>query len=98
MSYSDRDDDPDRLSEESSNSIWKRGLIMLLFMLAFGLAQSVLFFVAVVQFLWMLFRSERNVFLAQFGYSIGLWMAETAAFLSGDTGQKPFPWKPWPEI
>jgi hypothetical protein len=43
-------------------------------------------------------KGERNVFLAQLGYALSLWMADAARFLSGDSEDKPFPWKPWPEV
>jgi hypothetical protein len=98
MSYPYPDDDRAEASEGGREAIWKRGLIMLLFMMGFGLAQSVLFAIAVVQFFWMLIKRERNIFLADFGHSLALWLAETAWFLSADTEEKPFPWKPWPAM
>ena len=36
-------------------SIWMRGLFMLIFAVFFGLAETVLLAIAVVQFLWMIF-------------------------------------------
>lgn len=97
MSYSYRNNGDDDLPGTQPDAIWKRGLIALLFMLLFSLAQTVLYAVAIIQFLWMLIREERNTLLAQFGYSLSVWLAETARFLSGDIDEKPFPWKPWPE-
>jgi len=98
MSYSYRDDRDQNLCGETSNPLWKRGGVLVLFMIGFGLAQSVLFFVAIVQFVWMIANGERNAFLAQLGYALSLWMADAARFLSGDSEEKPFPWKPWPEV
>lgn len=97
MSYPHSDEDHESSSVSRSENIWMRGLVMLVFMACFGVAQSLLFFLAVVQFIWMLIKSERNGFLAQFGHSLGAWLAETAQFLSGDTDEKPFPWRSWPE-
>jgi hypothetical protein len=97
MSHPYGDKDQDQLAQPDRSSVWKRGLIMLLLMFCFGIAQSVLYAIAVAQFLWMLIIGERNVPLAQFGGSLGLWLAETARFLSGDTEEKPFPWRPWPQ-
>jgi hypothetical protein len=96
MSYSRENQERDRAAQPDATGIWMRGLIMLVIMFAVGLAQSVLFAVAVVQFLWMLIARERNGFLVNFGRSLGLWLAEAAWFLSGDTDEKPFPWKSWP--
>lgn len=98
MSYSYRDDRDQNLYGETSNLLWKRGGVLVLFMIGFGLAQSVLFFVAIVQFVWMIANGERNAFLAQLGYALSLWMADAARLLSGDSEEKPFPWKPWPEV
>lgn len=98
MSSSYEDDHHASTSDHGSTSIWRRGLSMLLLMCAFWLGQSVLFAVAVVQFLWMLIKRERNMFLADFGHSLALWLAETAWFLSADTEEKPFPWKAWPKM
>lgn len=98
MSYSYPGNDRAEASEDKSAPVWKRGLIMLLFMMGFGLGQSVLFAIAIVQFLWMLIKRERNIFLADFGHSLALWLAETAWLLCADTEEKPFPWKPWPSM
>ncbi len=79
-----------------TNEIWKRGLLMLLFALAFAAAQMVLNAVTVIQFIWLLAKRERNGQLAVFGKSLGLWLSEAAAFMSGATDDKPFPWRAWP--
>ena len=98
MSYSYRDDRDHSVYGETSNPLWKRGGVLLLFMIGFGLAQSVLFFIAIAQFFWTAAKGGRNAFLAQFGYALSLWMADAARFLSGDSEEKPFPWKPWPDV
>jgi len=41
-----------------SKDVWKRGLFMLLFAIAFGIGQAVLNAIAIVQFLWLLFTRE----------------------------------------
>ena len=98
MSYSYRDDREHGLYGETATPIWRRGAVLALFMFGFCLAQSLLFFVALVQFIWTLANGERNAFLAQLGYALSLWMADAARFLTGDSEEKPFPWKPWPEV
>ena len=90
------DDNRDSPARPFSANVWKRGLIMLLIIFCFGVAHSVLYAIAIAQFLWMLITGERNDFLAQFGRSLGLWLAQSARFLSGDTEERPFPWGPWP--
>jgi hypothetical protein len=97
MSYPYGDKNQDQVAQSDGSRVWKRSLITLLLMFCFGIAQSVLYAIAVVQFLWMLIIGERNIILAQFGRSLGLWLAEAAWFLCGDTEEKPFPWRPWPQ-
>jgi hypothetical protein len=85
-------------SEDRSarGAVWMRGLFMLLLMLAFGVGQGLLWLVAIVQFLWLLFTEEPNAFLARFGGSLSLWLAETARFVTCASEAKPFPWSAWP--
>ena len=97
MSHPYDDKDQADLAQSSASNVWKRGAIMLLFLVCFSVAHWVLYVLTVVQFLWMLIGGERNAFLASFGRSLGLWLAETAWFLSGDTEERPFPWRPWPQ-
>ena len=88
------DIEPAKVSE--SNEIWKRGLFMLLCVFAFGVGQTLLILLAVVQFVWLLFSKQPNPNLVRFGKSLSVWLADTARFLSCDTDQKPFPWSSWP--
>lgn len=77
-------------------NVWKRGLIMLLFAIAFQIAQFVLNLLAVVQFLWLLFTGGHNAFVQDFGASLSIWIGDTVRFLTGVTEEKPFPWRDWP--
>ncbi len=89
---------PDTLNvAQDKKDIWKRGLIMLLFVIAFGLGQSLLYLVAVAQFIWLIAKHAPNQLLAEFGNSLARWLAGTARFLSCATDDKPFPWAPWPK-
>ena len=80
-----------------SQEIWKRGLFMLLFAIAFGFGQSLLGVLAVVQFLWLLFAGEPNRILQRFGRSLSAWFGETARFMSCASDERPFPWRAWPD-
>jgi hypothetical protein len=81
----------------ASADIWKRGLLMLLFIVAFAVAHALLNLLAVVQFFWLLFAKESNQFLLRFGKSLATWFADVTRFLSCATDEKPFPWKDWPD-
>lgn len=76
---------------------WFRGLMMLLLIVGFGVAQSLLYLTAFIQFFWLLFAKEHNSMLAQFGKSLAKWLSEIALFLSCASDKKPFPWSAWPK-
>ena len=79
-----------------SKEVWKRGLIMLLLAIAFGLAQMVLNAIAFVQFFWLLFTRQPNTYLTRFGSSLALWLGDVARFQTCAADDKPFPWRDWP--
>ena len=82
---------------EAPPGIWMRGLWMLILAIMFGIAETILAISALVQFLWMLFSREKNQLLVDFGGDLGLWMKDVAAFQTGLSEEKPFPWKRWGE-
>ncbi len=87
------EDEPDAFA--APENIWMRGLQMLLFAILFGLAETILAVVALVQFLWMLFTRSRNELLVEFGHDLGNWTKDVARFQSGASDDKPFPWRKW---
>ena len=97
MSYSQENEEQAKLARPQSREVWMRGLVMLVIAFCLGIGQSLLFALALVQFVWMAIKGERNMFIADFGRSLGLWQAECAWFLSGDSEDRPFPWRPWPK-
>lgn len=76
--------------------IWKRGLLMLVFLICFVIGHTLVNVIAVVQFIWLAVYMERNEALARFGAALGLWLADAARYLSVATEDKPFPWAAWP--
>lgn len=76
-------------------SIWMRGILMLVFVFFFGVAEMMLFFSVILQFLWMLFRKTPNQTIASFGKSLAKWLPKVARFQTGATEDLPFPWGPW---
>ncbi|MCX7645048.1 MAG: DUF4389 domain-containing protein [Rhodobacteraceae bacterium] len=75
-------------------SPWLRGLWMLFFALLFGVAQSILGLAALVQFLWLVIRREKNPQIAAFGEGLARWLHDAARFLAGASDDKPFPFRP----
>ncbi|WP_162653381.1 DUF4389 domain-containing protein [Lentilitoribacter sp. Alg239-R112] len=76
-------------------TIWIRGLLVIVFLLLFGFAETILFFSAAIQFIWMLIRGKRNEHIAEFGTDLGNWLAAVARFQSGASEELPFPWEKW---
>jgi hypothetical protein len=87
----------EKQQDADKRGVWKRGLFMLLFAVAFGIAQALLNLLAIVQFLWLLSTNGPNQFLLRFGRSLSVWFADAARFLSCATDEMPFPWKSWPD-
>lgn len=86
--------EPAQPSDDSGKSrIWIRGLQVIILAVLFGVAETILFIMAVLQFGWMLFTGKRNEAIAGFGTKLGRWLADVAAFQTGATEDKPFPWR-----
>lgn len=80
---------------EPQASIWKRGLMMLLIAILVWVAQTVLQFLTLVQFILMLVdKGKPNAQIASFGKSLGGWLAKAARFQTAESEEKPWPWTP----
>ncbi|OGS95371.1 MAG: lipase [Gallionellales bacterium RIFCSPLOWO2_02_FULL_57_47] len=80
----------------SKRNIWVRGLFMLLMALVLHAAGTVLFIIALVQFLIMLMNDQPNARLASFGRSLARYFQQIVNFLSFATEDIPFPFNDWP--
>ena len=87
MSDIDREDDWVR-----RDAIWQRVLFVIVFLILFAIAETLLWLVAVAQALWMIFYGRPNHKVSEFGARLGVWMKRVALYLSGTTDDKPFPW------
>jgi hypothetical protein len=79
-----------------ANNIWTRGLFMVLLGLFYSLSGTVLFVVAVLQFIFVLIGSGPNARLRSFGHHLGMYVQRIADFLSFHSEDKPFPFSDWP--
>lgn len=76
------------------DEIWERFLFMLLFLILFALAETLMWFMSLGQFLWMAFhKGQPNDNIAEFGARLGVWLKRVAMYQSGTTDEKPFPWR-----
>ncbi len=77
-------------------NIWLRGLQMILMGIAYQFAGSLLFFVALIQFVLAVASDTPKARLMAFGGSLGRYQGQIANFVSFATEQAPFPFSDWP--
>ena len=89
--------EPELRSNLREPSTWKRLLFMVIFAIAFQLAELLLAAVAVLQFLFRLVTGSANDRLAVFGAGLAEYLRRVVAYLTfaGDT--RPFPFDDWPD-
>ena len=87
----------DLKSHLSKKSTWMRLLYMILFVIAFNVAELVTGVIVVVQILFKLFTGQVNEQLRNFGHTLAIYFRQTVAFLTYDTEDMPYPFAPWPE-
>jgi hypothetical protein len=76
---------------------WMRLVYMILFVVAFNVAEIVLGAVVLAQFLFQLFTGRPNERLRTLGQGLGAYIYEIIVFLSYHSDDKPFPFGHWPE-
>ena len=88
-------DEKPATSGSMPQNIWMHGLTVLVILALSHLALTVMGASAVIQFVWMLIKKERNAKVAEFGTGIAHWLSVAAAFVTGKSDEKPFPWGDW---
>ena len=81
----------------TDSKTWIRLVYMILFAVAFNVAEVVLVAVVVVQFLFQLFTGRANEQLQTLGRSLGAYIYEIVAYLTFHSDDRPFPFGRWPE-
>ncbi len=75
------------------DSIWMRLLNMVIIAVLMSMASTLLGIMTIAQFLIMLFNNrEPNENLAEFGTTMGVWMAKAARYQTAASEVKPWPW------
>jgi hypothetical protein len=77
-------------------TIWLRGLYMLMFALCYSIAEFVLIAVVVAQFLLQLFTGNNNPRLLQLGQSLATYIYQVLQFLTFNSNYLPYPFAEWP--
>ena len=71
----------------------ERGVQMLTIGFMMNIGLTIIGFLALIQFFWILFPNERNGFIADLGVTIREWYSEAILFLLANSENKPFPWR-----
>ena len=86
-------DSTDIDAQTDFESIWLRLLNMVIIAVLMSMASTLLGLMTVAQFLIMLFnKREPNEQLAEFGTTMGVWMAKAARYQTAASEVKPWPW------
>ena len=78
-------------------SIWTRAVFMLIFLVAYSVAEVVLGIVVIIQFLMVLFTGTANANLLRLGNNLSTYIAEVLRFMSFNTETQGFPFGDWPD-
>ena len=81
----------------SSGDIWMRALYMILFAIAYSIAEFVITFRVIFQFLAILFTRHANEPLLKLGKSLSTYVWQVLQFQTFNSETKPFPFSAWPE-
>lgn len=86
----------DHRPDPRGESIWLRLVFMILFAIAFNVAELVLFVVACVQFLTKALTGRVLSNGTAFGQSLATYVYEIIRFQTFRTDDMPWPFAPWP--
>ena len=76
--------------------IWVRAIFMVIFVIAYSIAELLLTLVALAQFFIVLFTGQANRNLLQFGSNLSAYMYQLFRFLTFNSETQPFPFADWP--
>ncbi len=81
----------------SRRSVWVRALFMVIFALAYAIAEFLVWVVAVVQFFVVLFTGGANERLLQFGNNLSAYAWQVLRYVTFNSETQPFPFNDWPD-
>lgn len=86
-------DKTDEKTESDYDNMLIRLISMIIIALLLSMAHTLLGFITVAQFVIMLVNKRQpNDQLAEFGSTMGIWMAKAARYQTGASEVKPWPW------
>ena len=78
--------------------IWKRAVYMLIFVLAYSVAEFILGAIVIFQFLMVLITKETNEVLKDFSVQLCKYIYQIVRYLSFNTEYQPYPFNQWPQV
>ena len=81
-----------------STSTWTRGLYMWVFAVIYSLAEFVVVFICIFQFIVRLVSGDINDRLLAMSRGVCEFILQILQYETFNTDYKPFPFNPWPEI
>lgn len=89
--------DPELKARLTSRDLWMRLVYMILFAIAYGLAELLMTVVVIFQFVFILLTGSANEPLLRLGQNLTRYIADLIRFQTFNTEHKPFPFDDWPE-
>lgn len=83
-------------STTEKRNIWVRGLLMVLMVMAYQLSSTLLFCMAILQFVLALVSDAPNARLSAFGRDLGRYQGQIANFITFASEEPAFPFADWP--
>ncbi len=80
----------------TSRDIWVRALYMVLFGIAYSIAELVIVLLVIAQFLIIMFMGHANENLLKLGTNLSTYVYQVFQFQTFNTETRPFPFADWP--
>ena len=77
--------------------IWRRGVFMLVFLIAYNIAEVLIVLITLFQFVTVLFTGRVNEAVLRLGNNLSIFVFEAFQFLTFNSNIRPFPFSPWPD-
>ena len=77
--------------------IWMRGIFMVLFFIAYNIAEFLILVTALFQFVSVLVTGRLNETMLRLGNNLSYFSLETFKYMTFNTNFRPFPFSPWPD-
>jgi len=81
----------------SNRNLWLRALFMVFFAVAYGISETIVTFVVIIQFLIILLTGRANERLLRLGNNLSSYIYQIVRFQTFNSETQPFPFSSWPD-